>query len=834
MPGSATPEIQATAADLSPVSPNPVHTVAPVVLPALQDTADMLDAMTEMPSVQEIRDAGLSLVSVSEPAPPLANTYNNQNINDNDSELDSLDEAYKGEEGDATGNTRQNEQEQPDAVEDDYLKSFDSPVQDELDTVAGQHHVSQAADSHTNHLSSDLLQNAQVVPDVDSPTTRQPPAAQPASQPTADTIISNGHPESANGDAQAIDISRLVAEMTAQADEHSVQQPTLSNTQPEPTQDMPPSKSASLPPKPPVTDGASLVLANPDDIHLLHQPHVMPNHPTHYATAGATGNFADAAHFQPALAPTSINAPPRPSSADFNKPPNEATDPNSLWEAFNADERKYMAEARWDKFPEGSRIFIGNLSSERVSKRDVFNIFRQYGPLAQISLKSAYGFVQYHTMDDAQGAMQNLQGAEVKGRKIHLEISRAQKKKGEDRNRSPDRGGRGGGRDTGRDSGQRGANGSNDRRGRDDRRQGRPASPRAGRDDGYGRDRGYQEPQYPPRGRSRTPPSHARHHDSYRRRSPSPANHRSRGHDYSHDDRLPLPRRHGSQIPDVQFLLLQEVNPEFVDWASRAFLDRGLKIDVMFLHPSMPRDAVIQRQVVEGVHAVVDLDIRANTTGRFSLRVFDRSSSGSTRFDEYQELEPHVAAELVVRAKTHAAPATAYHAPAPAQAYGGGGYGQQYPPQQQQQPPAHAYPSQPSHHQVPPGPAPSAAAAAGGFPAELLASLGHLDGATLQQLVAAVQNQQGAGPGAAVHGGIPQQVNGPVDVQAVLNNLRGGAAVTPGEGRAPAYGGGGYPPNGPGGLNAPSGPGGRPQPPASPDSASQVNTIMAQLAKFRQ
>lgn len=65
-----------------------------------------------------------------------------------------------------------------------------------------------------------------------------------------------------------------------------------------------------------------------------------------------------------------------------------------------------------------TNLLLGNLSSERVSKRDVFNIFRQYGPLAQISLKSAYGFVQYHTVDDAQGAMQNLQGAEVKGRKI--------------------------------------------------------------------------------------------------------------------------------------------------------------------------------------------------------------------------------------------------------------------------------------------------------------------------------------------------------------------------------------------------------------------------------
>lgn len=63
---------------------------------------------------------------------------------------------------------------------------------------------------------------------------------------------------------------------------------------------------------------------------------------------------------------------------------------------------------------------LGNLSQERVSKRDVFELFHQYGRLAQISLKSAYGFVQYHTNTDAQAAMNALQGAEVKGRKISM------------------------------------------------------------------------------------------------------------------------------------------------------------------------------------------------------------------------------------------------------------------------------------------------------------------------------------------------------------------------------------------------------------------------------
>ena len=37
-------ELQATA-NLSPVSPSPVHTASPLVVPALQDTVDTIDAM---------------------------------------------------------------------------------------------------------------------------------------------------------------------------------------------------------------------------------------------------------------------------------------------------------------------------------------------------------------------------------------------------------------------------------------------------------------------------------------------------------------------------------------------------------------------------------------------------------------------------------------------------------------------------------------------------------------------------------------------------------------------------------------------------------------------
>jgi len=62
--------------------------------------------------------------------------------------------------------------------------------------------------------------------------------------------------------------------------------------------------------------------------------------------------------------------------------------------------------------------WIGNLSSERVSKREVFNVFHKFGRLGQISLKSAFGFVQYHTAEEGIVALQNAQGIELGGRKI--------------------------------------------------------------------------------------------------------------------------------------------------------------------------------------------------------------------------------------------------------------------------------------------------------------------------------------------------------------------------------------------------------------------------------
>ena len=61
---------------------------------------------------------------------------------------------------------------------------------------------------------------------------------------------------------------------------------------------------------------------------------------------------------------------------------------------------------------------VGNLSCERVSKREVFDVFSKFGRLAQISLKNAYGFVQYHTIEEGMAAIQGCRDIELGGRAI--------------------------------------------------------------------------------------------------------------------------------------------------------------------------------------------------------------------------------------------------------------------------------------------------------------------------------------------------------------------------------------------------------------------------------
>lgn len=229
----------------------------------------------------------------------------------------------------------------------------------------------------------------------------------------------------------------------------------------------------------------------------------------------------------------------------------------------------------------------------------------------------------------------------------------------------------------------------------------------------------------------------------------------------------------------------------------------------MFLHPRIPKDQIIQRQAVEGVHAVVDLDLRAQHLGKIPVQAFDRSAGASNvRYDQYVDLDPSIAAEVILRTKASSVPSYGGQ-PYPTHGSGAGGYDHPY--GGHGQPPANSYNGMPSY--------PTSSLRMGGQGPEV-AGL-QLDPPMLNQLISTLQNGN-AGPAAVRHGGAPTQQ----DIQAILSTLGGTQAAQvpqqapPGPPQYPAA----YPPQ----AAAPY------QAPANGDSAAQVQNIMAQLARYRQ
>ncbi|KAI0179689.1 hypothetical protein GGR52DRAFT_528026 [Hypoxylon sp. FL1284] len=816
------PEVLATA-DLTPISPSPLHLSSPVIIPALQDQADTLSAMS-LPnpagafaaSTTEHVQAGLSGL-------PAATTRDHAEsagaIDSDESDLYNFDEDNGTEdhkEGaalieDKVRNSQQivDQGSATEAQEDVSKTNETSPSSDTSQTLTSQSqaNASSSHDPPTSHAQSVhqktqsatqpaargsqgpyKLQNPQEQAVVNPPWTGGTDS--PHSPAEAPPENSDHHTSAPNND---IDIQGLVDQIIGNATSGSANQASASQNTANPPA---PVQDPSLPPRPPMPQQSASSYVRPEDAAGYQQGLAytgiptgssnLPPPPGTYA-AGAPGTAQDLRNNVPAHPASAMNAPPNAypvaqfdaTYASAAGAPAQTTDLSEQWETFLKEERRYVSEAKWDRFPEGSRLFIGNLSSDRVSKRQVFEIFYRYGRIAQISLKQAYGFVQYHTVTEGQAAMDNLQGIDVQGRKIHLEFSRTQKRHGEGEKR-----GNKNRRENDRHDGGRGR--------RDDYRPGRQPSPRRGhhRQDSQ---RG-QYDEYNARGRSRSPGYGRRDSDQYRRRSPSPGPYRP----YSSEADLNLPRRYGADVPDVQFLLLQEVGRDFIGWVERAFMGQNLRVQVMFLSPHYPRDAVIHRQAIEGVHAVVELDYRAQQTGVISLQVFDRSAGQDRiRYDQYQDLDPNVAASLVNRTKSQAQMQPPYPA--------------QYPPPGPHYPNPNPYmPGQYPGQPYPGQPYPAAYPGAGAPP-------GNTD-ATIQQILGNLHGPQGHPQGAAIHGHPAGAA--PADVNRLLANMGGPNAASP---IAPQHAGN-YPPapmNG-----APTSPNG--------DPSRHVQDIMAQLAQFRQ
>jgi arginine/serine-rich splicing factor 4/5/6 len=90
-----------------------------------------------------------------------------------------------------------------------------------------------------------------------------------------------------------------------------------------------------------------------------------------------------------------------------------------------------------------SRVYIGNLSS-RASERDVEDFFRGFGKIRDVILKSGFGFVEFDDTRDAADAVEELNGRDLCGERVKIELSRRNGRddRGGDRRRFDDRGGR--------------------------------------------------------------------------------------------------------------------------------------------------------------------------------------------------------------------------------------------------------------------------------------------------------------------------------------------------------------------------------------------------------
>ncbi|XP_076361882.1 uncharacterized protein LOC143252909 isoform X2 [Tachypleus tridentatus] len=107
----------------------------------------------------------------------------------------------------------------------------------------------------------------------------------------------------------------------------------------------------------------------------------------------------------------------------------------------------------------GTRVFVGGLT-EDIQKEDLEMEFSKVGKLLSVWVAQnppGFGFVEFDHRDDADEAINSMNGQIINGIRIRVEMSRGRRGRGGPRGRGGSRGGRGGGF--------RGGRGGYDRRG---------------------------------------------------------------------------------------------------------------------------------------------------------------------------------------------------------------------------------------------------------------------------------------------------------------------------------------------------------------------------------
>lgn len=274
----------------------------------------------------------------------------------------------------------------------------------------------------TTNTTTEPIDNSSLNPITSPPTTSSEPAPL-AVDGTSDPTI----PETAQAQSQPppahsyesiskgeIDIQQLLDNITANAEINAssangtptattVSSPTFPAGPPGPTGPSTLPSHSSLPPRPQVLQKPAMhpAYASQDDIRKYHAgpsfavppgstAYRAPGMPMPIIAAGAPGTKTDARNILPPPPAASFNAPPSlpapPSSVLPPHPKQDRTqssteggdaedageiqwgaDVQQLYDKFLADERMYVSEGLWDRFPAGSRLFIGMLCSSSTN-----------------------------------------------------------------------------------------------------------------------------------------------------------------------------------------------------------------------------------------------------------------------------------------------------------------------------------------------------------------------------------------------------------------------------------------------------------------------------------
>ncbi|KAH3687704.1 hypothetical protein WICPIJ_001327 [Wickerhamomyces pijperi] len=94
---------------------------------------------------------------------------------------------------------------------------------------------------------------------------------------------------------------------------------------------------------------------------------------------------------------------------------------SELYEAYLASERK--VNHRQELRP-NSKLFIGNLPGDYMTKEGIFRVFHKYGKILSITFKGQYGFVQFQEPESVSEAIQAESNYTVDGHKLIMEVAK--------------------------------------------------------------------------------------------------------------------------------------------------------------------------------------------------------------------------------------------------------------------------------------------------------------------------------------------------------------------------------------------------------------------------